>query len=202
MGRYKNHREPRRRGFDDDNFSARDRGRSQDRDTYSPPAASSLAATSATVSWFNAEKGFGFVQSSDGSDAFLHIRALEAAGHASVAPGTTLKVRLGQGLKGPQVMEVLEVDKSTAQDPAPARSPRREAQPDGAETEALGTVKWFNAEKGFGFIGLENGEKDVFVHATAVARSGLTTLSEGQKLFVTFAAGKKGPEAKSVRLTD
>jgi CspA family cold shock protein len=99
-------------------------------------------------------------------------------------------------------MEVLEVDKSTAQDTAPARSPRRETQPDGAETEAQGTVKWFNAEKGFGFIGLENGEKDVFVHATAVARSGLTTLSEGQKLSVTFAAGKKGPEAKAVRLTD
>ena len=48
--------------------------------------------------------------------------------------------------------------------------------------EAQGTVKWYNAEKGFGFIGLENGEKDVFVHATAVTRSGLTTLREGQVL--------------------
>lgn len=201
MGRYKNHREPRRRGFDDDNFSARDRGRDQDHG-HSPPTSNALSATSVTVSWFNAEKGFGFVQANDGSDAFLHIRALEAAGHASVAPGTTLKVKLGQGLKGPQVMEVLEVDKSTAQDSAQTRPPRREAQPGGRETEAQGTVKWFNAEKGFGFIGLENGEKDVFVHATAVARSGLTTLSEGQKLSVTYSAGKKGPEAKTVRLTD
>jgi CspA family cold shock protein len=191
MSRYKNHREPRRRGFDDDNFSPRDRGRNQERDTYSPPTSSSLASTSATVSWFNAEKGFGFVQASDGSDAFLHIRALEAAGHESVAPGTTLKVRLGQGLKGPQVMEVLEVDKSTAQDPAQARSPRRDTQPQGQDMEAQGTVKWYNSEKGFGFIGLENGEKDVFVHATAVTRSGLTTLSEGQVLTVTYGAGKK-----------
>ena len=65
--------------------------------------------------------------------------------------------------------------------------------------EAQGTVKWYNAEKGFGFIGLENGEKDVFVHATAVTRSGLTTLKEGQELTVVFGAGKKGPEARSVR---
>lgn len=202
MGRYKNHREPRRRGFDDDNFSPRDRGRNEDRG-YSPPTPSSSSpSTSVTVSWFNAEKGFGFVQASDGSDAFLHIRALEAIGQASVAPGTTLKVRLGQGLKGPQVMEVLEVDKSTAQEPTQARPPRRETGAGGPDMEAQGTVKWYNSEKGFGFIGLENGEKDVFVHATAVARSGLTTLSEGQKVSVTYGAGKKGPEAKMIRLTD
>jgi CspA family cold shock protein len=201
MGRYKNHREPRRRGFDDDNFSPRDRGRNEDRG-YSPPAPSSSSSTSVTVSWFNAEKGFGFVQASDGSDAFLHIRALEAIGQASVAPGTTLKVRLGQGLKGPQVMEVLEVDKSTAQEPAQARPPRRETGAGGPDIEAQGTVKWYNSEKGFGFIGLENGEKDVFVHATAVARSGLTTLGEGQKVSVTYGAGKKGPEAKMIRLAD
>jgi len=97
-------------------------------------------------------------------------------------------------------MEVLEVDKSTAQEPAQARSPHRESQSEGRDMEAQGTVKWYNAEKGFGFIGLENGEKDVFIHATAVTRSGLTTLTEGQKLTVTFGAGKKGPEARSVRL--
>jgi CspA family cold shock protein len=202
MSRYKNHREPRRRGFDDDNFSPRDRDRNHDRTPFSPPPSSSLSTTSVTVSWFNAEKGFGFVQASDGSDAFLHIRALEAAGHDSVAPGTTLKVRLGQGLKGPQVMEVLEVDKSTAQETAQTRSPRRDVQSDGRDMEAQGTVKWYNAEKGFGFIGLDNGEKDVFVHATALTRSGLTTLKEGQVLTVTFGAGKKGPEARSVRLKE
>jgi cold shock protein len=204
MSRYKAHREPRRRGFDDDNFSPRDR----DRDRHSTPSAypsagaSSSPSTTATVSWFNAEKGFGFVQDSSGADAFLHIRALEAAGHKSVAPGATLKVRLGQGLKGPQVMEVLEVDSSTAQAPAPARSPRQQSQADGPEMEGQGTVKWYNNEKGFGFIGLEGGEKDVFVHATAVTRSGLTTLSEGQRVDVKFAMGKKGPEAKSIQVRD
>jgi len=47
-----------------------------------------------------------------------------------------------------------------------------------------GTVKWFNTQKGFGFIQPENGDKDVFVHISAVERAGLSTLNEGQK--VTF----------------
>jgi len=46
----------------------------------------------------------------------------------------------------------------------------------------IGTVKWFNAQKGYGFIQPENGDKDVFVHISAVERSGLGSLSEGQKL--------------------
>jgi CspA family cold shock protein len=47
---------------------------------------------------------------------------------------------------------------------------------------AVGTVKWFNAQKGYGFIQPENGDKDVFVHISAVERSGLGSLHEGQKL--------------------
>ncbi len=70
----------------------------------------------AKVKWFNSEKGFGFVALSEGGgEAFLHIRPVEAAGHTSLEPGTTLQVRVGQGQKGPQVTEVLSVDTSTAE---------------------------------------------------------------------------------------
>lgn len=207
MSRYKDHRAPRRRGFDDDNFSQRsrnsDHGSFPSYEQSSSSRSSSAPTTVATVAWFNAEKGFGFVKAADGSDAFLHIRALEAGGHKTVSPGATLTVRLGQGLKGPQVMEVLQVDNSTAQAEAPSRTPRQhQSQSDGPEMDGQGTVKWYNGEKGFGFIGLDGGDKDVFVHATAVARSGLTTLSEGQKVDVKYAMGKKGPEARSIQLRD
>jgi CspA family cold shock protein len=47
---------------------------------------------------------------------------------------------------------------------------------------AIGTVKWFNSQKGYGFIQPDDGSKDVFVHATAVERAGMATLQEGQKL--------------------
>jgi cold shock CspA family protein len=70
----------------------------------------------ATVKWFSGEKGFGFVELTDGSgEAFLHISVVEAAGHAALEPGTTLTVRVGEGPKGPQITEITAVDSSTAE---------------------------------------------------------------------------------------
>jgi CspA family cold shock protein len=202
MGRYKSYREPRRRGFDDDNFSPRDRDRSPGPSQPPRESTSSSPSTDATVAWFNPDKGFGFVKTSEGGEAFLHIRPLEAAGHSSVPAGARLKVRIGQGQKGPQVTEVLEVDLTTAEPSRPARSPRPQSREGGPEMEGEGSVKWYNAEKGFGFVGIDGGGKDVFVHASVVASSGLTSLSEGEKLTVKYVAGNKGPQATSIRLKD
>ena len=66
--------------------------------------------------------------------------------------------------------------------------------------EETGTVKWFNTEKGFGFIARDNGGKDVFVHISALERSGLTGLGEGQRVVVEIVEGRKGLEAARVRL--
>lgn len=60
---------------------------------------------------------------------------------------------------------------------------------------ANGTVKWFNATKGFGFIEPEGGSKDVFVHISAVERSGLTKLDDGQKVTFDVEAGRDGRES-------
>jgi CspA family cold shock protein len=57
---------------------------------------------------------------------------------------------------------------------------------------AVGTVKWFNTTKGFGFIQPEDGSKDVFVHISAVERSGLGSLREGQRVSFDLEAGKQG----------
>ncbi len=59
-------------------------------------------------------------------------------------------------------------------------------------TMATGTVKWFNAAKGFGFIEPEDGSKDAFVHISAVERAGLSSLSEGQKVSYELQPGQKG----------
>jgi cold shock protein len=64
---------------------------------------------------------------------------------------------------------------------------------------ATGTVKWFNAEKGYGFISREGG-KDVFVHFSAIQGNGYRTLEEGQKVEFEVGPGKKGEEARDVRL--
>ncbi len=60
---------------------------------------------------------------------------------------------------------------------------------------ATGTVKWFNPAKGFGFIEPEDGSKDAFVHISAVERSGLTSLSEGQKVTFDLVSGRDGKMA-------
>jgi CspA family cold shock protein len=60
-----------------------------------------------------------------------------------------------------------------------------------------GTVKWFNDEKGFGFIARE-GERDVFVHFRAIAMEGRKSLNEGQQVEFTIGEGQKGPQAENV----
>jgi CspA family cold shock protein len=227
----------------------------------SPMAAAPMASTgpesSAVVKWFNAEKGFGFVELGEGAgDVFLHASVLARTGATSVNPGATLKVRVGQGQKGPQVTEVIEVDESTAS-AAPAAAPRAPRTggfgaggggggyndrpagggyggagggfgdrsggggygggggggggfgaprrgfdaPVASGPEQQGTVKWYNQAKGFGFIAPEDGGKDVFVHASALRRAGLTELAEGQRVTIQITQGQKGPEAASIRVS-
>ena len=65
-----------------------------------------------------------------------------------------------------------------------------------------GKVKWFNPTKGYGFIEREDGEKDVFVHASAVREAGLRFLNEGDKLSFTIEDGDKGPSAVNLKKID
>ena len=154
---------------------------------YTPPPAapapiSHALQVEATVKHFNTEKGFGFVALSDGSpDAFLHVSKLD--GHAGeIIPGMRLRVRVGNAPRGPEVTEVLAIE------PGP---------------QVPGTVKWFEGVKGFGFIQPDDGGKEIFIHASAIKRSGLDAhLIKGQRVEVQIAQGAKGPEARTVKLLD
>src|SRR5438477_1641077 len=93
-------RAQRRNRFDDDDvYSGPDQERPRQSFQQAPRANAipSGPAIDATVKWFNPEKGFGFVELGDGSgDAFLHIAALEGAGHETVLPGSKLRVQIGR----------------------------------------------------------------------------------------------------------
>ena len=114
MGRYKDyHREPKGGGYHDDQRADGQASWGQPR-FAGPSAPKGSEPVEAIVKWFNVEKGFGFVAVAGGSEAFMHIRQLEAAGHGSVAEGARVKVRLSQGQKGPEVTEVIQVDTGAA----------------------------------------------------------------------------------------
>ena len=69
-----------------------------------------------------------------------------------------------------------------------------------ASVQEMGTVKWYSAAKGFGFIVRDGGGKDVFVHVSALQRAGIMGLNEGQRVFIGVAEGRKGSEAVSIQL--
>ena len=198
MGKYRGQREPRRRRYDDEPVSFSERA--SEPSYFQRPSPVAKDPVDAEVIWFNTSKGFGFVKLSDGTEAYLHARVLEAAGSRGVSEGTHLKVAMEDSPRGQQVSQVLAIGDQIAKTPVDTRLAGESIAATNAQLESEGTVKWYNPEKGFGFIAPENGEKDVFVHASTLSRSGLSVLVEGQKVFVECGQGKKGLEVRSIRL--
>lgn len=151
----------------------------------------------ARVKWFNASKGFGFVTMTDGSpDAFLPMAILRRAGYEDVREGSSITCEVGAGAKGPLVTSVISIDPSTAVEPG-FGGDRRGARP---STMLDGAVKWFEPDKGYGFISPDGGGKDVFIHITALRRSGIDALTPGQRVRAEVVEGRKGLEAETITL--
>jgi CspA family cold shock protein len=152
----------------------------------------------AKVKWFNATKGFGFVTPADGTqDAFLPMAILRRAGVDDIREGASVLCEIGDGVKGPLVVSVLSVDNSTAIAPVERRQ-SMDVDPNRAVSTLDGAVKWFESEKGYGFIQPDGGGKDIFIHVTALRRSGLATLETGTRVRVDVVDGKKGLEADRI----
>jgi cold shock protein len=154
----------------------------------------------AKVKWFNATKGFGFVTMSDGSqDAFLPMAILRRAGFDDVREGTSISCEVGAGAKGPLVLNVLNIDNSTAVEGAMGGGQDRRSAARPAQS-LEGAVKWFEPDKGYGFISPDGGGKDIFIHITALRRSGITALGPGQRVRVDVVDGRKGLEAERISI--
>ena len=139
------------------------------------------------VKFFNAAKGFGFIQQDQGGeDVFVHISSVERAGLEGLAEGQQLKFTLVD--RGGKVSasdleavgDVIAVEKREA--------PQRELTGE----RATGTVKFFNGMKGFGFITRDDGQPDAFVHISAIERSGMSGLNEGDRLEFDIEVDRRG----------
>jgi CspA family cold shock protein len=164
---------------------------------------------SALVKWYNPTKGFGFVQPEDGSpDAFLHASLVAQSGHDDLPEGTALVCDIAEGPRGPQVAAIQSVE-PPSEPVMRSRPPRRSfgfggggfgAGPAGDGEVVEGVVKFFNNEKGFGFIIPDDGGKDVFISARTLSRAGIDSLEAQQRVRVTTRLGQKGPMAERVEL--
>jgi len=158
------------------------------------------------VKFFNPQKGFGFIVREDGGeDVFVHISAVEQAGLTDLADGQPLEFTLVD--RGGRVSatnlriegEPMAVERSggggggggAGGASGGAGGPQRQLTGE----KASGTVKFFNAMKGFGFIQRDDGQPDAFVHISAVERAGIPTLNEGDRLEFELEVDRRGKYA-------
>jgi CspA family cold shock protein len=182
---------------------------------------------SGTVKWFNTAKGFGFIQPDNGGpDVFVHVSAVERAGIGGLNEGDKVTYDLEpdrrSGKMAAENLQVTEHGTGSIGGGGGGGRPPREPRGGGGGfgggggrggygggggggdgEPGSGTVKWFNSTKGFGFIQPDGGGQDVFVHISAVERSGLGALNEGQT--VTYELGRDRrtgkTSAENIRVT-
>jgi CspA family cold shock protein len=147
------------------------------------------------VKFFNPQKGFGFIVRDDGGeDVFVHISAVEQAGLTDLADGQPLEFTLvdrGGRISATNLRiegEPMAVERSGG---GGGGGPQRQLTGE----KASGTVKFFNAMKGFGFIQRDDGQPDAFVHISAVERAGIPTLNEGDRLEFELEVDRRGKYA-------
>lgn len=170
-------------------------------DSETPPEG--LVEISGVVKWFDIGRGYGFVIPDDGGpDALLHVTVLRRDGFTSINEGARV---VGEAVRRERGVQIFRVKSVTAGDPAPSAAklmsrPRPNVNDVGGFEIVI--VKWFNRDRGFGFLTRGEGTEDIFVHMETLRRFGILEAKPGDSLLARFGHGEKGLTAAEVRPLD
>jgi CspA family cold shock protein len=162
-----------------------------------------LVEISGHIKWFDIAKGYGFIVPDNGmEDVLVHATVLRKDGYQTALEGTRIVCEALRRTKGLQVFKILSMDCSTASHPAEMQFVRAHIKVSPTQDFETATVKWFNRDRGFGFLTRGEGTDDIFIHMETLRTQGITELKPGEELLVRFGDGPKGLMAVDVRLRE
>ena len=161
-----------------------------------------------TVKWFNAQKGFGFITpGGGGEDLFVHQSAIQSQGFRTLGEGENVEYEVLEEDGKQKAVNVASKGGGTAKDGGRGGRGGR-AQPrkwpegtDPSEGKQIGAVKWFDTQKGFGFIVPVSGGEDLFVHQSDIHAPGFRSLMEGEEVEFKAVEDEQRGKMKAVDVT-